>query len=199
MLGWIDTAEESYAYLVKREGAVKWASLVTAEDYSMATHNFVRLVSASGGMTDAQTEYARQIYQERIEPLAAELEGLPVATLDLLGRALGTAGEYDEATKVYRHGVRSWPSAFALHVGLALQLREVSPKREEEATTHTITDTEIPLHRWVHLRAEFDGFEALVYIDGVVAGRSRITEQKRRITRSEGDLFKIVMKIAVEQ
>lgn len=62
-------------------------------------------------------------------------------------------------------------------------------KNDEGATTHTITDTEIPLHRWVHLRAEFDGFEALVYIDGVVAGRSRITEQKRRITRSEGDLF----------
>ncbi|MBT4816408.1 MAG: LamG domain-containing protein, partial [Lentisphaerae bacterium] len=62
-------------------------------------------------------------------------------------------------------------------------------KNDDEATTHTITDSVIPLQRWVHLRAEFDGFEALVYIDGVVVGRSRVPEQKRRITRSDGDLF----------
>ncbi len=39
---------------------------------------------------------------------------------------------------------------------------------------HVVTMDDVPLRQWTHLRAEFDGFEAVVYINGNESVRSRM-------------------------
>ena len=55
--------------------------------------------------------------------------------------------------------------------------------------SHTATSGPIPLNRWVHLRAEFDGFEAVIYVDGREVIRRDVSQAERTIAASTGHLF----------
>ena len=60
---------------------------------------------------------------------------------------------------------------------------------DPEGYSHTMTMDALPLHRWVHLRAEFDGIETAIYMDGRELARLAVSQAKRRIKVSDGDLF----------
>ena len=60
---------------------------------------------------------------------------------------------------------------------------------DPEGYSHTMTLDPLPLHRWVHLRAEFDGVESAIYMDGRELARRAVPQAKRRIKASDGDLF----------
>ena len=57
------------------------------------------------------------------------------------------------------------------------------------STNHTLTDAELPLNRWVHIRGEFDGMETIVYFDGREVSRKTVPDGKQVIAVSKGDVF----------
>ncbi|NOZ23260.1 MAG: LamG domain-containing protein [Planctomycetes bacterium] len=56
-------------------------------------------------------------------------------------------------------------------------------------SNHVVSVVKMPLNRWTHIRAEFDGFEAVLTFDGKEVARETIPEQKQRIATSDGSLF----------
>jgi len=62
-------------------------------------------------------------------------------------------------------------------------------KTTDGAWHHNITMTEVPLRRWVHVRAEFDGLEAAVHLDGEEAVRNEMGPGQDELLVSDGDLY----------
>jgi len=60
---------------------------------------------------------------------------------------------------------------------------------EGGGTSHTFSNVELPLRRWVHVRAEFDGLETIIYFDGREVARDPVPDTKQRIVKSDGALF----------
>jgi CHAT domain-containing protein len=71
IIGWLDTDEESYAYLVPHKGEVRWVKLAVA-DLPMPSGDFVAVGPASDQTADSRVELARRIYDERMAPLSLD-------------------------------------------------------------------------------------------------------------------------------
>ena len=54
---------------------------------------------------------------------------------------------------------------------------------------HNVSVTEIGLRRWVHIRAEFDGLEAVVYLDGHEDVRNEMGPGQDELMVSDADLY----------
>ena len=55
--------------------------------------------------------------------------------------------------------------------------------------SHTVSGVAMLLHRWVHLRAEFDGVESVVYFDGKEVARRDVPPEEEKIAISTGGLL----------
>ncbi len=62
-------------------------------------------------------------------------------------------------------------------------------KTDDGGWHHVIAMDAVPLRQWSHLRAEFDGFEAVVYINGSESVRQRMGPGQDRLMTSDGDLY----------
>jgi len=54
---------------------------------------------------------------------------------------------------------------------------------------HTVGVDEIPLRQWTHLRGEFDGFHATLYVNGVETTRDLLPAGQDRLMTSNEDLY----------
>ncbi len=54
---------------------------------------------------------------------------------------------------------------------------------------HTVGVDEIPLRQWTHLRGEFDGFHAAIYVNGVEVARDLLPAGQDRLLTSARDLY----------
>jgi hypothetical protein len=62
-------------------------------------------------------------------------------------------------------------------------------KTDDGGWHHVVSMDEVPLRQWTHLRAEFDGFEAAVYINGSESVRNRMPAGAGTLQTSDGDLY----------